>query len=67
MGLLTKLFGYEGTVRFEGVTTDGKKFAGKTKIETVGMTKKDIEDEIKNLIFVETGTHVKEVHIIAAT
>ena len=67
MGFFTMLFGYEGTVRFEGTTIDGQKFTGKTKIESINMDKQEIEEELKKIIFVETGKRIKEVLIIGAT
>ena len=67
MGILARLFGCQGTVRFEGVTDDGVKFSGKTKIECIGFDNKELEAELKKILFVETGRRIKELHIIAAT
>ena len=67
MGLFTRLFGYEGTVRFEGVTLDGQAFSGKTKVECIGLDRAELEQELKNLLFVETGERVSVLRIVAMT
>ncbi len=55
MGLLTKLFGNSGIVRFEYTTTDGKSYVGTTRIESIGATKEYVEYRIKQMIRVQTG------------
>lgn len=67
MGFFTRLLGYEGTVRFEGETVDGKEFSGKTKVECIGLDRAELEQELKNILFVETGERAKTLRIVAAT
>ena len=67
MGFLSKLFGYCGKVRFEGMTLDGKEFSGSVEIETFNMDNKAVEEKLKNICFVEYGWKVKELRIVAAT
>ncbi len=64
MGFLARLFGDCGTVRFEGTTFDGRHFKGKTDIESFGMSKEEIEAELKNALFVKNGVRAKELRII---
>ena len=64
MGILTKIFGQTGVVRFEATTFDDKNFQGKCQIEVLGMTNSEVEVELKNMIFVEKGIKVKEIKII---
>lgn len=64
MGFLARLFGNCGTVRFEGETLDGRTFEGKTEIETLGMSKEEIESELKNAVFVQRGIRVIRLRII---
>lgn len=65
MGILARLFGYVGTVRFEFTTADGKVYAGKTTIETVGQSVKEVEASLKNFVYVETGKKVVSLKILA--
>jgi hypothetical protein len=67
MGILSKLFGYEGKVRFKGITNEGKKFTGKVEVETFNMNNKEIEEKIKNYLFVEYGYEIRELTIIGMT
>jgi hypothetical protein len=67
MGLMSRLFGYEGTVRFEFETVSGEKFTGKVKIECWGVDRAQLEEKLKNSVFVETGKRVKSLRILAAT
>lgn len=65
MGLLAKLFGKSGKIRFEGKTEDGKKFSGKMTIQTIGYSKEEIEEKLKNILYVEKGWHVQQIEITA--
>lgn len=65
MGFLTRLFGQSGKVRFEGVTIDGEAFSGTTEIEVFNMDKTEIEEKLKDGVYVETGKRAKELHIVA--
>lgn len=67
MGFFARVFGYDGTVRFEGETVDGQLFSGKVKIESFGFDRNELEQELKNMFFVETGKQAKTLRIIAAT
>ena len=67
MGILTKLFGYEGKVRFEGETYDGRSFEGTGRIETIGMNKQEVEKDLMNALYVETGIRYKSLRIVAVT
>lgn len=67
MGFFTKLFGYEGTVRFEFETVDGQAFSGKVKVECIGLDRAELEQKLKNILFVETGKRAKTLRIVAAT
>lgn len=66
MGILTKLFGYEGKIRFEGKTVDGREFEGSMHIESIGLTQSEIEDKLKNIFYVEKGIRAAELRIIAS-
>lgn len=63
MGWLTRLFGYEGRVRFEGEAQDGRKFTGKSSIEVIGMSRTEVERRIARLVEVEEGVRVKWLRI----
>lgn len=65
MGILAKLFGTTGTIRFEGTTYGGEAFTGKSGIECFGLSKEEIEEHIKNEIFVQTGKRIRTLNIIA--
>lgn len=47
MGFLARLIGFEGTVRYEGVTVDGRSFSGKTKVSCIGASRYELEQELK--------------------
>ena len=64
MGWLARTFGTVGKVRFEGITLDGQNFTGKVEIECLGYDKGELELEIKNKMFVETGKRVKTLNIV---
>lgn len=64
MKWLTRLFGYSGRVRFEGISTDGHKYTGKMNIEAVGIDGDELKDCIKNIIFVERGVRLKSINIL---
>ncbi len=65
MGILTKLFGNSGKIRFKGKTDNGKKFSGNMEIETIGYSKEEIEEKLKNILYVEKGWHVQQIKITA--
>lgn len=63
MGWFTKTFGNVGTVRFVGTTIDGRSFTGKTQIESFGFTKEEIEEDLKQMVFVEEGIRCSDLKI----
>jgi len=63
MGLLTRLFGQIGKVRFEGELENGRTFTGKVEIETIGNTRAEIEAHLANALWVEKGLKVKRLTI----
>ncbi len=67
MGLLLRLFGQSLRIRFEAIIEDGRKLSGKTSIEVIGMTKEDVEEKMKEIVYIETGQRVKKLIITAAT
>jgi len=64
MGFFTRLFGQECKVRFEGTLYDGRVFTGKCRIETFNINNDELEQNLKNLIFVETGDKVGSVKVL---
>jgi hypothetical protein len=65
MGILARWFGRCGTVRFEGVTVDGQEFTGTTNVELFNSSMAELEDKLKNAIYVETGSKIESLHIVA--
>lgn len=63
MGFLTRLFGSEGVVCFEGECMDGQTFRGKCSIEVIGMTWTGIEENIKNMLYVEKGLRIRTLRV----
>jgi len=63
MGFWARLLGNEGVVRYEGTTLDGREFTGKVSIETIGYSKEEIEEYLKNAFYVEKGIKVKTFKI----
>ena len=63
MGWFTRTFGNVGTVRFEGMSIDGRSFTGKTQIESLGLTKEEIEEELKQMMYVEKGIRCSTLKI----
>jgi len=64
MGILTRIFGQTGVVRFKATTFQDTYFIGKCQIEIFGMSQEEIESELKSMVFVEKGIRVKELKII---
>lgn len=67
MSILSKLFGYEGKIRFKCITVDGIAGEGTTFLETFNMDKKEIEEKMKEVIYVETGRRIVSVNIVGMT
>lgn len=63
MSLLTKLFGQHGVVRFEYETYNNEVGTGKMNVEMFNVDNDEAAEEIKNIMFVETGVRVKELRI----
>lgn len=64
MGLLTRLFGDYGKVRFEGVCEDGTSFTGKTVIESFNNNTEELEEKLKEMMFIEYGKPIKTLKIV---
>ena len=64
MGWLTRTFGQVGVIRFNFTTEDGKSFVAKTPIEMLGVTKEDIEDALKKMVYVEKGVRCSSLEIV---
>ena len=64
MGFLTRLFGQCGTIRYIGTTYDGKEFKGTTRVEMFGISKEELEERLKNTLFVKEGIKAKTLNII---
>ena len=67
MGILARLFGYEGKIRIEGTTVDGRSFTGSIRIETYGMDEFELKRELKNIFYVEKGIRLDTLKIVART
>ena len=63
MGWFTKLFGQSGKVRYEGMTIDNVPFKGTMEIEIFNISNKELVEQMKNKIYVETGYKVKKLDI----
>lgn len=64
MGLLMKLFGQKGVIKYSGVTYDGVEFTGKNEIEMFACDEEHIIKELKNALWVENDLRVKDLKII---
>lgn len=64
MGLLTRLLGQEGKVRYEFETLDGQVAIAKTYVEMFNVSDEQLKKELERIIFVETGHKVKYVKIL---
>jgi len=67
MGFLTKLFGQEGTVRFKATTEKGNSIEGTMKVELFNIGVTELENEIKNSIYVQTGKRFKTMKVLGFT
>jgi len=63
MGWFARIFGDTGIVRFEGMSTDGRSFTGKTQIESFGLTRKEIEEKLKQVVYVNEGIRCSSLKI----
>jgi len=63
MGLLNFLC-KEYRIRFKALDYNGNSFIGKTTIQCFNTTQKDIEEKLKDIIYVETGKKIKQVTIL---
>ena len=64
MKWLKRIFGNVGTVRFEAITNCRQSIAGKMQIESFGLNREEVEQKIKNVIFVERGIRCSKLKII---
>jgi len=67
MGVLARLFGYEGKIRIEGTTVDGRSFTGSIHIETYGLDEAELKQKLKSIFFVEKGVRIADLRIVAYT
>jgi hypothetical protein len=64
MSILTALFGFKGTVRFEATRENDDQFTAKMKFECWGIDRDDLKKEIINALYVQEGIRVKSVKIL---
>ena len=64
MSILARLFGDCGKIRFEIVKEDGEKGTGTMYIESFNNSNEEIEEYIKNVLFVDEGWRCKSIKII---
>jgi len=64
MGFLTRWFGQEGKVRYEFETEDGQVWIAKTYVEAFNVSDERLKEELKRIVFVETGHRVKRIKIL---
>lgn len=65
MGLLARLFGDVGKVRFKAVNEIDLVYEGTIKIESFNNSREEVEEKIRQILMVETGQYFKKVQIIA--
>ena len=63
MGILTRLFGQSGKVRFEGITITGENLSGTLTVESFNNNKEEMEEKIKEIVYVETGIRMNTLQI----
>lgn len=66
MGILTKLFGYEGKVHFTCTDSNGDTLKGKVHIETIGMSKDQIEKKLTEHFYYDKGLRVSNMKLVYA-
>jgi len=64
MGWFTKIFGFEGVLNIEGITTDDKLFTASVTISTFGMNNSEVEYKIKEIVKQQLGIALKTCKII---
>jgi len=67
MGILSKLFGQTGKLRFEITDEDGKEYEGTTFFECFNVSREELEDRLGARFYVETGKRPKKVTIVAVS
>ena len=63
MGWLSRIFGHVGTVKFKGITEDGERFTGKSRIACIGMDEAEIKAAMKQRFYDQTGKKAKKLKI----
>ncbi len=63
MGLLDRLFGFQGKVAFTCTDSNGDKIKGKVHIETLFMTPTEIEHELTKQFYYNHGLRVSNMQI----
>ncbi len=65
MGILSRWFGDVGTVRYEGVTTEGIEFSGTCEIESFNNSTEEIEEKLKTVFYIKCGKRARTLKITA--
>lgn len=64
MGLLSKLFGQEGKVRFEFQTADGQTAIAKVRVEMFNIDENELKKRLAEMVYVETGHKVTNIKLL---
>lgn len=64
MGILTRLFGQKGKVRFTFTTTTGEEYTAKMEVEMFNIGESELKEKLKEIVFVELGKRVSTIKII---
>ena len=63
MGILSKLFGKEGKVRFEFETNEGWQVA-KIRVEMFNIGEDELKKRLREMLYVEHGIYAKNIRIL---
>ena len=64
MGILSKLFGQEGKIRFEFETEDGQTAVAKVRVEMFNVGEAELKRKLAEMVYVETGHRVKNIRLL---
>lgn len=64
MGILTRLFGQTGKVRFEYTQTDGTCGIAKMAFESFNVGNDELKKYLKNALYVEHGINTTKIRIL---
>lgn len=65
MGILTRLFGHVGKVRFEYTEIDGSCGTAKMTFESFNVGNDELKKYLKNALYVEHGINATKIRILA--